>query len=380
MAIEKMISADSHIVEPPDLFEKRIDPKFRDRAPRLVWTGETDRWYIDKDTPAGPGGEVLSEAGKRYDDPDSMSIDSLFAEVRPGAYDPHPRLKDLKEDGVVGEVVIPTVPTRFYGIELDSDLISACFRAMNDFMADFCKPYPDILKGLGMINVDDIQDALKEFDRCVKMGLSGVMIPSFPGEDRLYDSPDYEPLWARAQESGIPIVMHVATERYGPDRSSGFAQTAFSVRGRAAKGSASNYWVMRSVANMIFGEVFQRYPGLRVALVEFEMGWAPFWLNKMDHSYSNTRYTQEVKFPDNKIPSDYWHSNVLINFMEDQIGMAHRNIIGIDNIMWGSDYPHRESTWPYSRKVLGELLEGVSEEEQRKFTYQNVAKLFNFNV
>ena len=381
MAIDKLISADSHIVEPPDLWEKRIDPKFRDRAPRLVMVDGSDRWFIDKDVAAGPGGGVLSEAGKRYDDPDSMKIDSFFEEVRPGAYDPHPRVKDLEMDGVVGEVVIPTVTTRFYTKSIGSDLLSACFRAMNDFMADFCKPYPDTFKGLGMINLRDVQDGLAEYDRCLKMGLSGIMIPSIPDDDRLYDQPEYEPLWARAQESGVPFVIHVSTQHPGPGRQTGaFANTAFKTSGAAAMGGVGDHWIRRSIGNMIFGGVFERYPGLKILVVEFEMGWAPHWLTRLDHSYSELRYSQEVVFPDNKVPSDYWHSNVTVNFMEDAIGMAHRDIIGVDNIVFGSDYPHRESTWPRSREVLSKILAGVPEEDQTKIAYSNLARLFNFSV
>ena len=184
MALNKLISADSHVIEPPDVWTERMDTEFRDRAPRLVWTGTTHTWFLDGDTPAGPGGEVLSEAGKRYDDPDSMSIDSSFEGVRRGAYDPHARLKDLEVDGVVGEVVIPTVPTRFYSLPLDSEFLSACFRTMNDWMADFCRPYPDVLKGLGLINVDDVEDGVREYDRCLDMGLESVLVTSFPGEEK----------------------------------------------------------------------------------------------------------------------------------------------------------------------------------------------------
>ena len=130
---------------------------------------------------------------------------------------------------------------------------------------------------------------------------------------------------------------------------------------------------------MIFGSVFERYRGLKLALVEFEMGWVPHYLERMDRSYSELHYTQEVKFKGGKIPSDFWHSNVYVNFTEDRIGMMHRDIIGVDNIMWGSDYPHRESTWPRSKQVLGEILKNVPDEEQTKFVYSNAARLFNFN-
>ena len=379
MALNKLISADSHVIEPPDVWTERIDPEFRDRAPRLVWTGSTHTWFIDGDMPAGPGGEVLSEAGKRYDDPDSMSIDSSFEGVRRGAYDPHARLKDLEVDGVVGEVVIPTVPTRFYSLPLDAEFLSACFRAMNDWMADFCRPYPDVLKGLGLINVDDVEDGVGEFDRCLDMGLESVLVTSFPGEDKMYYQPEYRPLWERAQESGRPLVIHTTTQRHGP----GSPPTVFARTGFAVQGAASGFdpvdWALRSISAMIFGRVFERYPGVKLALVEFEMGWAPYYLERMDRTYSDLRYTQEAHFKDGKNPSDFWHSNVFVNFTEDRVGMMHRDVIGVDNIMWGSDYPHRESTWPRSQQVLGEILKDIPLEEQTKFVYSNAAKLFRFN-
>ena len=377
MAIEKVLSADSHVVEPPDLWEKRIDPKFRDRAPRLVWTGETDCWFVDKDIPVGPGGEVLSEAGKKFDDREAMSINSTFEKVRPGAYDSHARLKDLETDGVVGEVIIPTIVDRMYGVPVDSDLLSACFRAYNDWIADFCKPYPDIFKGMAMLNLDDIQDGLEEFDRCLKMGLSGAIIPVGPGEDKLYYLPEYEKLWATAAESNTPLLFHAGTQR---GKEHVFADRAFAQQGRASKGAVNDYWPRRSIADMIFSEVFERYPALKILVVEFEMGWVPHWLQRMDSSYSDTEYTQEVKFPDNKVPSDYWHSNMLINFMEDKVGMALKDMIGVDNIVFGSDFPHRESTWPHSRRILDELLGGMSEEDQNKIAYSTTAKLMNFPV
>ena len=258
MSIDKLISADSHVLEPPDLWEKRIYPKFRDRAPRLIREGNVDRWYVDQDMPAGSVG-APSQAGMRYENPEAMTIEADFEDVRPGAYDPHARLKDLEVDGVVGEVCIPTVATRFYSIPIESDLLFACFRAMNDWMAEFSKPYPNILKGIGIISLDDVQDGVKEFERCAKLGLAGVMIPTFQGEERHYYLPEYEPLWATAQEIGIPIVMHVNSQRSAPRVGfTPFATNAFSEIATGARMSALDYWVRLAVGDMIFGGVFER--------------------------------------------------------------------------------------------------------------------------
>lgn len=377
MSTGKLISADSHVVEPPDLWATRIDPKFREDAPRLVTEDGIHRWYVAQGVSIGSVG-AASDAGKRYDEPEALSIEAKFEEVPTGAYDPHARLKDQEIDGVVGEIVYPTIATRLYTLDIDSQLLSACFRALNDWMVDFSKPYPNTFKGSGLINLDDVQEGVKELERCAKAGLVAAAIPAYISEDREYYMPEFAPLWEAAQELGIPLGMHDGSTRPGPGQVVAFAKDV-TVEGVSAFRTTQDYWVRRSLAGMIFGGVFQRYPGLRVGAVEYELGWAPYFINQMDMAYKEHRYVTEIQFKEDKAPSDFFHDNIYVTFMEDPIGVVFRSIIGVDNIMWSSDYPHRESTWPHSRETLARVLDGVPEEDKRKLTFSNAARMFNFS-
>ena len=377
MTLEKIISADSHVVEPPDLWQTRTDARFRDRAPRVVSQGGVDNWIVDEDILIGSVGGP-TQAGLRYTDLENLKIEGSYEETPAAAYDPHERLKAMEVDGVVGEVVYSTIGTRLYTVDVRGELLSACFRALNGWSAEFGQAYPNRLKGTGLISFDDIDDAVSELQRCAKMGLAGLVIPAYVSEDRHYDQPEFEPFWAAAQDAGLPIGMHSGSVRPGPGRIGAFANNA-AVTGTSAFRATQDYWVRRSVASMIFGGVFERYPRLKVGVVEYELAWAPYFIKQMDMAYKGHRYVTEIRFKDDKLPSDVFHENLFVCFQEDELGIALREVIGVDNIMFGSDYPHRESTWPNSRKVLAEVLKGVPEEEQEKIVYSNAARLYGFN-
>jgi predicted TIM-barrel fold metal-dependent hydrolase len=130
---------------------------------------------------------------------------------------------------------------------------------------------------------------------------------------------------------------------------------------------------------MIFSGVFERYPDLKLSIVEHELAWAPHFLRTMDWHYKELSQVAPHRFEEGRVPSDFFHSNIYMSFQEDDIGIMLRSIIGVDNLMWGSDYPHAESTWPNSREVLDRVLEGVPEAERRKIVCDNVARLYNFS-
>jgi predicted TIM-barrel fold metal-dependent hydrolase len=134
------------------------------------------------------------------------------------------------------------------------------------------------------------------------------------------------------------------------------------------------------MCDMIFSGVFERYPRLTVAIVEFELSWAPHILTSMDYTYRERHGEAIYRFKDGRKPSDFFHRNVVLSFQEDAIGIRLRDVIGVDNMMWGSDYPHSESTFPRSRKILAEILAGVPEAEQAKIVGGNTARVYGFDV
>jgi len=128
---------------------------------------------------------------------------------------------------------------------------------------------------------------------------------------------------------------------------------------------------------MIFSGVFERHPRLTLAIVEFELAWAPHLLSTMDYTYRERHSEAIYRFKDGMSPSDFFRRNVVLSFQEDAIGIRLRNVIGVDNMMWGSDYPHSESTFPRSGQILAEILEGVPKDEQAKIAGGNTARVYN---
>ena len=377
MAKLEVISSDSHIVEPPDLWTSRIDPAFRERAPHMIIDNEgLAHWLVEGDQPLGSVG-APSQAGQRYEDPEAITFEGTLEDVRPGAFDPTPRIDDLNVDGVDGEVIYPTIGARLYTV-LQPDLLAASFRASNDWLADFCAANPGVFKGNALISLDDVDEGTRELERCANMGFRGAMITTYPGDDKQYEHASYEPFWAAAESLGVVLSMHIASNRPGPGQISVFTVNG-DEEGAASFSVNQDHWVRKSVASMIFSGVFERHPNLNVAIVEHELAWAPYFLRTMDWLYSELSQTAPYRFQGDAMPSDFFHSNITMSFQQDDIGIQLRDLIGVQCLTWGSDYPHAESTWPKSREVLAEILADVPADEQRKIVCDNVAGLFGFN-
>jgi predicted TIM-barrel fold metal-dependent hydrolase len=373
MAPAVILSSDSHVFEPPDLWTTRIDAAFRDRAPRMQRIDGADQIVIEADQILSGIG-LISNAGARFEAPETISGQGRFEDVPRGGYDPEQHLRDMELDGVAGEVLYPSQGL-FYFRVADGALMSAIFRAYNDWLAEFCTADSSRLKGIAMINLDDVQDGIRELERAARLGLSGAMITEYPLEHRRYDQPEYEPFWATAEALGMPLSLHTATRRQGKIRGAG-DKTLRDASSRATKA----FYPALSMCDMIFSGVFERYPRLTLAIVEFELAWAPHVLTSMDYTYRERHGEAIYRFEDGMRPSDFFHRNVVLSFQEDAIGIRLRDAIGVDNMMWGSDYPHSESTFPRSREILKEILAGVPADEQAKIVGGNTARVYHFDV
>ncbi len=378
MAAYKLISADSHIVEPPDMYAARMEPKFRDRAPKMerrkTPTGrEYDAWMIDG-MQVGTLGAVM-QAGQRFEDPSQIDFLGIWEDVRKGAYDPDAMIAENEEDGVWGSCLQPSQGLFWYRIP-DSALLSEICRVYNDWIADFCKPYPERLKAIAMLNVDDVDEGCQELERAKKLGMVGAFIPVSPLPERPYRDPVYDRLWATAQDHDMPLLMHIATNRAGVPGCE-FTMNIGELTG--AGRSTTDHWVRYSLGAMLFAGVFDRYPRLKVGSVEHETAWIPHWLKQMDFTYRERPvFTKGWKSAEAMLPSEYWRRNMFVEFMEDDLGIELRQHIGVENMLWGSDFPHAESTWPQSKQFLDRIFAGVPEEDRRKITSDNAAKMFGF--
>jgi predicted TIM-barrel fold metal-dependent hydrolase len=366
-----LISSDSHIVEPPDLWAERLDRRYRDRAPRVVEEADADWWFVDGvRTNSFQGG---AQAGVRFESQDALRPAARFREVRPGAYQPEAFLRDNEGDGVHGAVIYPTEGLQLFRVP-DGDLLSAVFRAYNDWLGEFCRHDTRRLKGIAMLNVDDVAGAVAELTRTRKAGLAGAMITVYPPEDRSYDRHDYEPLWAAAEDLQAPLTLHIDTQRPAP------GTTREGIREvRASLLANADHWVRVSLGHLIFTGVFERHPRLRVGSAEHEVSWAPHFLDRLDYTYTQRAPRDGwYRFKGDALPGDFFRRNVFLSFQEDGLGMRDRALIGVDALMWGSDYPHTESTFPRSRQILERILAGVPDDERRRITRSNTARLYGF--
>jgi len=369
----RVISSDNHVFEPPDLWTSRAEPGFRDRVPQLFSQEDGDWWYCDSHRVIGLS--AGAQTGVRFEEPEKLVRTTTFDQVRPGGYIPEEHMKDMDADGVDVSIVYPTVGLLLYSVP-DSALLTEIFRTYNDWLAEFCQPFPSRLKGIAMINVDDVPSGVSELERCAKMGLAGGMITVYPPEGRGYDQPEYERLWATAQDLEMPLGLHIATNRPGPGQ-----DFAGEERNRVRSSFLANadHWVRMSLGDMVFSGVFDRFPKLQVGSVEMELSWIPHFLDRIDYTYTQRVQQDRYRFKEDMLPSDYIHRNVFFGFQEDALGIRQRDIIGVDNLMWGSDYPHVESTFPRSQQIIEEVLADCTEEEKAKIAGGNAARVYHLD-
>lgn len=373
-----MISSDSHVVEPPDLFTTRIDRQFADAAPRIV-EQDGQEWWVVGDEGAAARDVLLpaanpARAGDRFEAEDDRPKRVKFdPAIRPGGHIPEAWVEDNAMDGVYGGVLFPSLGLIFYSIE-NSELLSAVCRVYTDWVIEFASSYPGRLKALAMINLDDIDLAVAELERARNSGASGALIPVSAMTGRPYDSPEYEPFWSAAESLEMPLNLHIAT-----NRTPGEWKRLYRV---AENVSAPDYWVRISLADIIFSGVFERHPALKIGSVENEGGWAAYWIKRMDHIYSENPDTREAypRFKNEALPSDFFRENVYVCFSEDDVALRDRDIIGVENLMWGNDYPHAESTFPKSQEIVGRRFSDVPAAEVAKMTRDNVAALYGFEI
>jgi len=376
----RIISADSHIVEPPDMYTARFSPKLRQRAPHMERlktpaSREYDAWMLEGQQ-VGTLGAVM-QAGQRFEDPSQIDFLGLWEDVRKGAYEPEAMIVENEEDGIWGSVLQPSQGLFCYRVP-DSELLSEICRCYNDWIAEFCKANPTRLKGIAMLNVDDPDAGARELERVARMGIVGSFIPVAPRADKPYSSPVYDRFWATAQELKHPLLLHIGTPRDGvPGNEFTMDITELTGSGR----STTDYWVRYALGSMVFAGVFDKFPGLKIGSVEHEAAWIPHWLKQMDFTYvERPVFTKGWKSSQGLMPSDYWKQNMFVEFMEDDLGVQLRDRIGVENMLWGSDYPHAEATFPRSQRFLERMFEGVPETDARKITSENSAKMFGFTL
>ena len=376
MANMTVISSDSHILEPSDLWTTRMDAKkFGGRIPHLVQGDPYDDWTVDGRSVGVIG--TAGSAGQRFEHPEEINREGKYDTVRAGGSDAHERMKDLALDGVYADVLYPTFAMAMLGAVPAGDLLRPVFSAYNDWISEFCTTFSDRLKGIAVVLLDDdIEAATAELKRAATLGLSGAMISSFPLPGETYDHPKYEPFWTAAEELDIPLSLPSATNRPAAPPAFEVDSGRFDLAQSGAARVNFEYWIRMSLCHMIYSGLFERHPKLSLVTVEYDLAWLPYFLNRLDITYIERPTQTTHRFEGGALPSDFMGRNVYHSFQEDGLGVFHRDIIGVDRILWRSDYPHAESTFPKSREILDSILEGVPEDEKALIVGGNTARLY----
>ena len=370
MASDRIVSADSHVNPPKDLWVRDCPAEFKDRAPRVESGPMGDFWVTDSQVSGAIG--LDSSAGRK---PEEFKPSGLtYKEMRPGAYDPKARLEDMDVDGVDAEVLYFGGPVTQYSA--DPGLRRYVVQRYNDWMVDLSKAAPSRLVGLAHIPLLDLDEAAAELKRVAKLGLRGFHVDPFPDErggKALWD-PAYEPFWSLVEETGLPMSFHIV----GPRKAN--VQETFSNPTPGIKETfiaIAPMTISETVSTLVFTGILARHPKLRFVLVECGIGWIPYFLERMDQTFNKHRFWTKSVITEK--PSTYWYRQGFATFIQDLAGVAERHRAGLKNIMWSTDYPHSDSTWPKSREALTAHFVDVPASERAMIAGGNASALYGLN-
>lgn len=362
----QFVSGDDHMdlaYIPANLWQERVPAKFRDQAPRVEHTPEGKRWVCEG-TPWAFGihGTMRSPTLTG-----AIARAGVSEEPEPGVFRPSTpkyRLEDMDRDGVDAQVIYgPPLPLSFK----DQELRVACLEAYNSWLAEFCSAAPNRLIGIAILPMHDPAATMRELQRVAKLGIKGALFGVFDAAKPVFHE-DWEPLWAMAAEAGIPISFHLG----GGIRS---AKVTDPSRGQvAAFVSAVPMQLDEALCEIIFCGALEAHPRLKIVLAEAGIGWVPYLLWRMDHEFEKQlRTLTSVKTK----PSELFWRQMWVTFEEDDIGLKLLSDLGEDNVIWASDYPHPDSTWPHSRRYVEEHMTSLSPGVRKKLTCDNTVRLYN---
>ena len=356
------------------MWAERLDRRFRDRAPHAVrLEGKPGEYFVCEDLAPAPIAAFFSAGVPAAEMPKFMQRG--FDEAPKGVHDPAERIKDQDRDGVAAEVIYTSMGMPLFGLD-DSEFRAACFRAFNDWATDYCSYDLKRLIPLGLITLEDIPAAVAELARIKRRGMAGAMIWGEAPPDRPYSHPDYDPFWAAAQDLDMSLSLHILT---GAKGTAGHASKVLNPNMKGVEfmtGVISMiHPIERSLTALIIGGVFERFPRLKIVSAENDVAWIPFFLYRID-KYAG-RGLANIKLP--LKPSEYVKRQVYATFINDPVFVNLLDWYGADNIMWSSDYPHGQATFPHSQDYVAKHLSKVSAIDRQKIVHDTAAKLYGLN-
>ncbi|MEY2942085.1 MAG: hypothetical protein RLY97_99, partial [Pseudomonadota bacterium] len=354
--------------------------EFRDMAPQLEHGEDCD--YIVFEGRRRKLNLISAQAGREGKD---FKMHGRAADALAGGWMPKSRIEDMDTDGVDAAVLFGGGPLG----TTNNDLFIASFDAYNRWLADFCAHAPSRFLGVGYVPMQDVAVAIRMMRDFAASGLKAVNIPAFPmsrqgafaagsgmdnqtraltgdvNGDRSYADPEFDPFWKAACDLGMPVTIHLG------GRAVRYTDHKFFLSDLLM----SKFGMGEPIAIMIFGGVFDRFPDLKLASIESGTGWLAFAANYMDETWHKQRYW--VNSVIDNPPSHYMDRNIYASFIHDRVGILTRDMPGAGNIMWSTDYPHSETTFPHSMAKIEELFAGVPEADKNMIIGGRAKQLFN---
>jgi uncharacterized protein len=357
-----LISADSHVNEPHDLWQSRVARKFRDRAPRVERLAEGDAWILDGVAdPVNFGWNACAGL-----EPEQMKGWARFDEIRAGGYDPGARLLEMDRDRVDAEVLYPT-PRLSQSIvaQRDVELHVELVRAYNDWLCDYVSHAPDRFAGLALLPNVGVGRAVDELGRVLgRPGIRGVLIGAYPSGG-LEPEPEDDKVWARLSEAGVPLDIHVSMGLGMP-----------SAHRSKLPGFGRFYDAPNRMVQMVFSGMLDRFPELQIVFAEVDCGWVPYVKEQIDNNF--LRLAPVNGYRHELLPSESIERHFHFAYISDAYGIANRYRIGVERILWSSDYPHISADWPHSWRTIEAVFSGVPRAERDLILAGNAARLYGF--
>ncbi len=382
--VHGLVSCDSHAQPPKDTFTERMSKrKWGDAIPQVRLTddpahmvipmdGSVERWFVHG---AIDGLRGVSNCPTVMGDATRKTFPQHWDEVPPIVYDPEQRLTALDRDGIDAEVLFPNDPvqggTFFQG---DATFELACVQAYNDWLATWQERSPRFVPLAIIPYLSDVDVTIAEVTRIMGLGYKGINMLTEPSQSKAglkhFNDPYWYPLWAACEEMGTLIHWHATGGlKISAGSWNGYTQN----QKQAVQPSSAFAAQAQFIPNLIFSGVLDRYPTLKWVCAETGVGWVNYVLEACDHEWERRHlWTEGITTR----PSDLFRRQIYVDFWYEKVGVQLRNEIGIDNIMWESDYPHSTSTFPESRRFVDRTLDGLPQEDRDKLAYGNAARLY----
>ena len=389
-SLPPLYSSDGHLEVRPERWSPRMPEKFRSRAPKTIKLDDGGDALVVEGQKPYPAPFLDLRAGRTNEnwEPFGVTVDDTA-----GVGPPEQRLREQDMDNLLGEVLFPNmqVGPRLWSTIADQDLYRATVRAYNDWLGEeYCAVSRDRLIGLGVIPWTNVDDAIAELEHCAKLGLKGVNLGVFPSA-KPFPTADDDRFWAAAVDMNVPLTVHVGFDRLGPRA----GQPTFEYPGvdpaiLAKLGPRKLVeWVALpflgtapslSLAQLILSGVFDRFPRLKIFFAETRLGWVPFWMEESDYWYERHRHWAErlLNFkPLKRKPSEYVRSHIFFSVQHvERVAIELRHHMGVERIMFATDFPHIECDWPNTRPFAERLFADVPADEARKIAALNMLGFF----